>query len=154
MSVAGLAMSSSSSGRGQSPMSLSSPEQKEMYWHYTWSRLQVYSFLCYRLLRHIHISISSLCYSRWRWGNNGVTLSEWIRCCKLCWFLKRDADGRCPCSSGWTTSSCHDNTSRISFLSIWWAVNQELHPDFTWYNFLPLLSKWCLSYQSINLREL
>lgn len=86
LSVAELATSSSSSGHGQSPMSLSSPEQKEMPWDCKRKRLQVYSFLRYRLLRHVHISISSLCYSRWTCGSNGVTLWDSIRCCKLCCF--------------------------------------------------------------------
>lgn len=71
-------MSSSSSGLGQSSMSLSSPEQKEMHLYCTLKGLQLYSLLYYRLLRHVHISISSLRYSGWRCGNNGVTLSERI----------------------------------------------------------------------------
>lgn len=125
-------MSSTSAGCGQSPMSLSSPEQKEMHWYYTWNRLQVHSFLCYKLLGHVHIRISSLCYSRWTYGNNGVTLSEWIRCHKLCRFPKRDADG----SIHAPMNGQHDTTSGVSFLSTWWAGNQELHLDFAWCDLL------------------
>lgn len=91
-------------------------------------RLHVCPFLCYKLLRHVHISL--------RYGNNGGILSKCIRCCKLCWFLTRDSGGRHPCSSGWTASPCCSNASGVSFLLISWAAHQELYPDFTLFNFL------------------